>query len=36
MSKKKLLTNENEAELPTEIEEITFSNTPSKIKEENH
>lgn len=36
MSKKKLLTNDNEVELPTEIEEIIFSNFPSKIKEESY
>lgn len=36
MSKKKPLTNENEAEQPTEIEEIIFSNTHSKIKEESN
>ena len=36
MSKKKPLTNDNEVELTTEIEEIIFSNIPSKIKEESY
>lgn len=33
MSKKKRLTNDNEAELSAEIDDIIFSETPSKIKE---
>jgi hypothetical protein len=33
MSKKKMLTNDNEAELSVEIDDIIFSDIPSKIKE---